>query len=73
MSDMWSATPTFAARKKRMMTAHMSVLILLGGVLATAVMAQPASATTVPNPPPGWTTVFSHKLRGSGRVASQFS
>jgi hypothetical protein len=34
MSDMWSATPTFAARKKRIMTALMSALILLGGALA---------------------------------------
>ncbi len=65
MSDMWSATPTFAARKKRMMTALMSVLILLGGVLAAVVMAQPASATTVPNPPPGWTTVFSDNFAGA--------
>jgi hypothetical protein len=66
MSDMWSATPTFAARKKRVMTALMSVLILLGGVLAAAVvMAQPASATTVPNPPAGWTTVFSDNFAGA--------
>jgi hypothetical protein len=65
MSDMWSAMPTFAARKKRMMTALMSVLVLLGGVLATTVMAQPASATTVPNPPPGWTTVFSDNFAGA--------
>ena len=65
MSDMWSATPTFAARKKRMMTALMSVLILLGGVLAAVAMAQPASATTVPNPPPGWTTVFSDNFAGA--------
>ncbi|HEY6311697.1 MAG TPA: carbohydrate-binding protein [Streptosporangiaceae bacterium] len=65
MSDMWSATPTFAARKKRMMTALMSVLILLGGVLAAVVMAQPASATTVPNPPAGWTTVFSDNFAGA--------
>jgi Carbohydrate binding module (family 6)/Putative Ig domain/Glycosyl hydrolases family 16 len=44
----------------------MSVLILLGGVLAAAVvMAQPASATTVPNPPAGWTTVFSDNFAGA--------
>jgi hypothetical protein len=65
MSDMWSATPTFAARKKRMMTAPVSILILLGGALAAVVMAQPASATTVPNPPAGWTTVFSDNFAGA--------
>jgi hypothetical protein len=67
MSDMWSATPTPipAARRTRMTTALMSVLILLGGVLAAVVMAQPVSATTVPNPPPGWTTVFSDNFAGA--------
>jgi Carbohydrate binding module (family 6)/Putative Ig domain len=65
MSDMRSATPTCAARKKRMMTALTSVLILLGGLLATVTMAQPASATTVPNPPAGWTTVFSDNFAGA--------
>ena len=72
MSDMWSATPTFAARKKRMMTALMSVLILLGGVLAAVVMAQPASATTVPEPSARLDDRVQRQLRGSGRIASQF-
>jgi Carbohydrate binding module (family 6)/Glycosyl hydrolases family 16 len=66
MSDMWSATPIPAARRKRITTALMSVLILLGGVLvAAALMTQPASATTVPNPPAGWTTVFSDNFAGA--------
>ena len=66
MSDMWSATPTPAARRKRITAALMSVLILLGGVLvAAAFMTQPASATTVPNPPAGWTTVFSDDFAGA--------
>src|SRR6202041_2481463 len=66
MSDMWSATPTPAARRKRMTAALTSVLILLGGVLVAAVlMTQPASATTVPNPPVGWTTVFSDNFAGA--------
>jgi hypothetical protein len=66
MSDMWSATPTPAARRKRITAALTSVLILLGGVLvAAALMTQPASATTVPNPPAGWTTVFSDNFAGA--------
>ena len=66
MSDMWSAAPTPAARRKRITAALMSVLILLGGVLvAAALMTQPASATTVPNPPAGWTTVFSDNFAGA--------
>jgi Carbohydrate binding module (family 6)/Putative Ig domain len=68
MSDMLSTpapTPIPAARRTRMTTALISVLILLGGVLAAVVMAQPVSATTVPNPPPGWTTVFSDNFAGA--------
>ena len=66
MSDMWSAAPTPAARRKRITAALMSVLILLGGVLvAAALMTQPASATTVPNPPAGWMTVFSDNFAGA--------
>src|ERR1700721_897091 len=66
MSDMWSATPTPAGRRKRITAALTSVLILLGGVLVAAVlMTQPASATTVPNPPAGWTTVFSDNFAGA--------
>src|ERR1700723_3599874 len=66
MSDMWSATPTPAARRKRITAALTSVLILLGEVLVAAVlMTQPASATTVPNPPAGWTTVFSDNFAGA--------
>jgi hypothetical protein len=65
MSDMRSATPTLAAGKKRMTAALISVLTLLGGVLAASVVAQPASATTVPNPPPGFTTVFSDNFAGA--------
>jgi carbohydrate binding protein with CBM6 domain/putative Ig domain-containing protein len=62
MPDMWPTAPTLAARRKRVMTVLMSVLILLAGLVA---MAQPAAATTVPNPPAGWTTVFSDNFAGA--------
>jgi Carbohydrate binding module (family 6)/Putative Ig domain len=77
MSDMRSAMPTPAVRlavrrlavRKRMTTALLSVMTLLGGVLAATVIAQPASATTVPNPPAGWTTVFSDNFAGAAGSA----
>jgi Carbohydrate binding module (family 6)/Putative Ig domain len=66
MPDMRPTSPTLAARSKRMMTALMSVLIVLAGLLTGAfVMAQPAAATTVPSPPAGWTTVFSDNFAGA--------
>jgi hypothetical protein len=65
MPDMW-LTPTPGTRRKRTMAALASALTLLGGVVVAAVMiSQPASATTVPNPPPGWTTVFSDNFAGA--------
>jgi hypothetical protein len=66
MPDVWLATPTPRAPRKRMMAALTSVLILLCGVVAAAVAtSQPASATTVPGPPSGWTTVFSDNFAGA--------
>jgi hypothetical protein len=65
MPDMWPTAPTLAARRKRSMTALMSVLILLAGLLGAVMAAQPAGATTVPSPPAGWTTVFSDNFAGA--------
>jgi len=67
MPDMRLATPTSRAPRKRTIAALTSVLTLLGGVVAmvAVVISQPASATTVPNPPAGWTTVFSDNFAGS--------
>ena len=66
MPDMWPTAPTLVARRNRRMTALISVLLLLAGLLVGAVMAaQPAAATTVPNPPAGWTTVFSDNFAGA--------
>ena len=66
MPDIRSATPTPATPRKRRMAALTSVLILTCGVVAAAVVtSQPASATTVPNPPAGWTTVFSDNFAGA--------
>ncbi len=54
------------ARRSRFVTALTSTLILLAGVtVATIAVTQPASATTVPNPPAGWTTVFSDNFAGA--------
>ena len=66
MPDTWPTALILAVRRKRMMTTLMSVLILLAGLLVGAVaMARPAAATTVPNPPAGWTTVFSDNFAGA--------
>src|SRR5215472_17009262 len=67
MPDMRLATPTSGAPRKRTIAALTSVLTLLGGVVAVVavVISQPASATTVPNPPAGWTTVFSDNFAGA--------
>ncbi len=66
MPDNWSAKPTPGARRKRAVAALTSALALLAGVVVAAVMtSQPASATTVPNPPSGWTTVFSDNFAGA--------
>jgi hypothetical protein len=66
MPEIWSATPTAGARRKRAVGALTSALTLLAGVVVAAVVfSQPASATTVPNPPSGWTTVFSDNFAGA--------
>jgi hypothetical protein len=54
------------ARRSRVGTALTGTLILLGGVTAAAlVVPQSASATTVPGPPAGWTTIFSDGFAGA--------
>ena len=66
MSDMWSGAPTHAARRRRIISALGAVFVLLGGALtAVVVMSQSASATAVPGPPAGWTTVFSDGFAGA--------
>jgi carbohydrate binding protein with CBM6 domain/putative Ig domain-containing protein len=65
MPDMRSVTPPPRAPRKRMVAALAYVLILLGGVVAAVSISQPASATTVPSPPSGWTTVFSDNFAGA--------
>ena len=55
-----------AAPRRRILAALSAVFVLLGGVMAAAVaMPQSASATTVPGPPAGWTTVFSDNFAGA--------
>jgi len=55
-----------AVPKRRILAALSAVFILLGGVIVAAVaVSQPASATTVPGPPAGWTTVFSDNFAGA--------
>jgi hypothetical protein len=54
-----------AAPRRRILAALSAVFVLLGGMIAAAVaMPQSASATTVPGPPAGWTTVFSDNFAG---------
>jgi hypothetical protein len=72
MSDLRPAAPTppprnkRTARRSRVVGALTSTLILLGGVTAAAVIVSPsASATTVPGPPAGWTTIFSDGFAGA--------
>jgi hypothetical protein len=53
-------------RARRMVALTSAVTLVLGGIVAAAVViSQPASATTVPNPPAGWTTVFSDNFAGA--------
>jgi hypothetical protein len=55
-----------AAPKRRMLAVLSAVFVLLGGAVVAAVtMSQPASATTVPAPPAGWSTVFSDNFAGA--------
>src|ERR1700744_5116571 len=66
MSDIPVTTRNPRAPRKRPLAALISVLTLLGGAAVAAVMiSQPASATTVPSPPPGWTTAFSDNFAGA--------
>ncbi len=61
-----AATDRLAARQR--ITALLAGLItaLAAATLGTiALLAQPVSATTVPGPPAGWTTVFSDSFAGS--------
>ena len=64
MPDMWLMTPR--RRGRRMAALTSAVTLVLGAIVAAAVViSQPASATTVPNPPAGWTTVFSDNFAGA--------
>jgi hypothetical protein len=72
MNDIRPAMPTPAAprgpaaSKRRMLAVLSAAFVLLGGMVMTAVtMSQSASATTVPAPPAGWTTVFSDNFAGA--------
>jgi hypothetical protein len=64
MPDLWLKTPT--RRRRRVAALTSAVTLLLGTIVAAVVViSQPASATTVPNPPAGWTTVFSDNFAGA--------
>jgi Carbohydrate binding module (family 6)/Glycosyl hydrolases family 16 len=64
MPDTLSMKPKRRARRMAALTSALT--LLLGGIVAAAVViSQPASATTVPNPPAGWTTVFSDNFAGA--------
>ena len=65
MSQIWPDSPASAPRRQRVLAALSAVFILLGGVLAAVTLSQTASATTVPGPPSGWTTVFSDNFAGA--------
>jgi hypothetical protein len=66
MHDIRSAAPVPSARRQRIVAALTAVFTLLAAaVVAAVVLAHPASATTVPGPPAGWTTVFSDNFAGA--------
>ncbi len=53
-------------RRRRSLAAIAAVLAALSATAAAAVtLSQPVSATTVPGPPAGWTTVFSDNFAGT--------
>jgi hypothetical protein len=65
MYDNGSATPAVAARR-RIMAVLAAVCALLGAAFVAGIgFARPASATTVPPAPSGWTTVFSDGFSGA--------
>ncbi len=66
MFDTPPARPAFILRQRRLLAAIASVVTLLGAAaIAVITMALPASATTVPAPPAGWSTVFSDNFAGA--------
>ncbi|HEY1616354.1 MAG TPA: hypothetical protein VGG25_01985, partial [Streptosporangiaceae bacterium] len=66
MFDTPPARPAFILRQRRLLAAIASVVTLLGAAaIAVITMALPASATTVPGPPTGWSTVFSDNFAGA--------
>jgi hypothetical protein len=66
MFDTPPARPAFILRQRRLLAAIASVVTLLGcAAIAVVTMALPASATTVPAPPSGWSTVFSDGFAGA--------
>jgi Carbohydrate binding module (family 6)/Glycosyl hydrolases family 16 len=70
MSETWSGAPTHSARHQRITAVLAAVFVLLGGALMAVVLtSQSASATTVPGPPAGWTTVFSDNFAGAAGSA----
>jgi len=66
MHDIRSAAPVPFARRQRTLAVLTAIITTLAAaIVAAVVLAHPASATTVPNPPPGWTTVFSDNFAGA--------
>jgi hypothetical protein len=66
MTEITSATRTPLVRRRRLIAATSAVITaLFGSGLAAFVLAQPSSATTVPGPPAGWSTVFSDGFAGA--------
>jgi beta-glucanase (GH16 family) len=58
--------PVSPGRRPRLISRAAAVITPLSALaLVAAVLTQPASATTVPGPPAGWTTVFSDSFAGA--------
>jgi len=72
MNDTWPANPAYPGHRRRLIAAFAAVLAALSASIAAVALSQPVAATTVPGPPPGWTTVFSDSFSGSAgsRVSS---
>ncbi len=72
MFEETTPTATSLVRRRRV-TAMIAAVItaLFGSGLVAIVLIQPVSATTVPGPPAGWSTVFSDSFAGSARLCRQ--
>jgi hypothetical protein len=66
MMGTWPSIPAKQGHRRRFIAAIAAVLAALSASVAAAVaLSQPVGATTVPGPPPGFTTVFSDSFAGS--------